>query len=157
MAKRNRRSKLGDKALRKRIERSLLLTLARKSAVPIIGLAAASAAVAAPTPPPKVILQTGWQLQDAAKATQAGTEVSSSRFKPNGWYVATVPGTVLTTLVNNHVYPEPLYGENNRPEVIPDSLARTSWWYRTEMQVPKSYRNHHVWLNFDGINYSAEV
>lgn len=143
--------------MRKRIERSLLLTLARKSAVPLIGLAAASAAIAAPTPPPQVTLQTGWQLQNAAKATQAGTEISSSRFKPTGWYVATVPGTVLTTLVNNHVYPEPLYGENNRPEVIPDSLARTSWWYRSEIKVPKSYKGHHVWLNFDGINYSAEV
>ena len=68
-----------------------------------------------------------------------------------------MPGTVLTTLVNNRVYPEPLYGENNRPEIIPDSLARTSWWYRTEISIPRSYKDHHVWLNFDGINYSAEV
>ena len=64
---------------------------------------------------------------------------------------------MLTTLVNNHVYPEPLYGENNRPEVIPESLARTSYWYRTLIDVPKSYKNHRIWLNFDGINYSAAV
>jgi hypothetical protein len=64
---------------------------------------------------------------------------------------------VLTTLVNNHVYPEPLYGENNRPEVIPESLARTSYWYRTLIDIPKSYAGKHVWLNFDGINYSATV
>ena len=63
----------------------------------------------------------------------------------------------MTTLVNNHVYPEPLYGENNRPEVIPESLAHTSYWYRTAVGVPKSYKHQHVWLNFDGINYSAEV
>ena len=25
------------------------------------------------------------------------------------------------------------------------------------MRVPVSYKNRHVWLNFDGINYSAEV
>ena len=74
---------------------------------------------------------TGWQLQDAAKAPQPGAEVAQTGFDTAGWYTATVPGTVLTTLVNNHVYPEPLYGENNRPEVIPDSLARTSYWYRT--------------------------
>ena len=78
-------------------------------------------------------------------------------FNTAGWYAATVPGTVLTTLVNNHVYPEPLYGENNRPEVIPESLARTSYWYRTQFEVPKSYEDRHVWLNFDGINYSADV
>jgi len=99
----------------------------------------------------------GWQLQDAAKVTGAGAEVSSASFSSKGWYVATVPGTVLTTLVNNHVYPEPLYGENSRPERIPESLARTSWWYRTVVDVPKSYKNRQVWLNFDGINYSSEV
>jgi hypothetical protein len=120
------------------------------------GLAAASAS-AATSAPPQVVVQAGWKLQDAAKATQAGAEISSAAYKPSGWYPATVPGTVLTTLVNNRVYPEPLYGENNRPEVIPDSLARTSWWYRTEVVVPHAYRNHHVWLNFDGINYAAEV
>ena len=64
---------------------------------------------------------------------------------------------MLTTLVNNHVYPEPLYGENNRPETIPESLARSSYWYRTQIEVPKSYKGHHIWLNFDGINYSAAV
>ncbi len=113
-------------------------------------------AAATSTPAP-IELGNGWQLQDAAKVPQAGAEVSSAGYKTGGWYTATVPGTVLTTLVNNHVYPEPLYGENNRPEVIPDSLARTSWWYRMLIDVPKSYQNHHVWLNFDGINYSAAV
>lgn len=113
-------------------------------------------ATPAPLPPP-VDLVSGWQLQDAAKVPQPGAEVSSAGFGSNGWYAATVPGTVLTTLVNNHVYPEPLYGENNRPEIIPESLARTSYWYRAVVDVPKSYTHHRVSLNFDGINYSAVV
>ncbi len=73
------------------------------------------------------------------------------------WYRATVPGTVLTTLVNNHVYPEPAYGENNRPNIIPESLSHTSYWYRTEFNVPAGYAGHQVWLNFEGINYIADV
>ncbi len=73
------------------------------------------------------------------------------------WYPATVPGTVLTTLVNNHVYPDPLYGENNRPNIIPESLARTAYWYRTEFEVPADFGSQQIWLNFDGINYLAEV
>ena len=73
------------------------------------------------------------------------------------WYRADVPGTVLTTLVDNHVYPEPLYGENNRPNIIPESLCRTSYWYRTEVDVPASYGGRRVWLMFDGINYAADV
>ena len=107
--------------------------------------------------PAPVVLTGGWQLQDAAKAPQSGAEIAVSGFNTNGWYTATVPGTVLTTLVNNHVYPEPLYGENNRPETIPDSLARNSYWYRTTIDVPISYKDHHIWLHFDGINYSATV
>ena len=57
----------------------------------------------------------------------------------------------------NGVYPEPLYGENNRPEVIPEYLCHTDWWYRNEVMIPDSYKNKTIWLNFDGINYSADV
>jgi hypothetical protein len=93
-----------------------------------------------------------WQMQDATKVQGDGAAIAGRSFPTTGWYKATVPGTVLTTLVD-HVYPEPLYGENDR--AIPDSLARTPFWYRTVVTVPKSYAGRHVWLNFDGINYSA--
>ncbi len=122
-----------------------------------LALLAPGAVKAITAPPQPVVLASGWQLQDVAKVPQAGAEVAAAGFKTNRWYTATVPGTVLTTLVNNHVYPEPLYGENNRPEKIPESLCRTSYWYRTLIAVPKSYEGHHVWLNFDGINYSSVI
>jgi len=96
-------------------------------------------------------------MQDAAKVTQPGAEVSAAGLNTGGWYTATVPGTVLTTLVNNKVYPEPLYGENDRPETIPESLARGSYWYRAVVEIPKTYKGREIWLNFDGINYSATV
>ncbi len=73
------------------------------------------------------------------------------------WYPATVPGTVLTTLVSNKIYPDPLYGENNRPNIIPESLCRTSYWYRDEFIVPRGYAGKQIWLNFDGINYMADI
>jgi beta-mannosidase len=102
-------------------------------------------------------LDGGWQMQDVAKVGDAGEIVSRTDFAPRGWYHATVPGTVLTTLVDNGVYPEPLFGENNRPDRIPESLCRTSYWYRTQFIVPRSYGGKHTWLNFDGINYTADV
>lgn len=118
----------------------------------------ASSALAAPAAPPAPLtLSSGWQLQDAAKVTDSGAQLSTAAFRPQGWYTATVPGTVLTTLVNNHVYPEPLYGENNRPERIPESLARSTYWYRTSIRVPDAYKGRRIWLNFDGINYASEV
>jgi len=107
--------------------------------------------------PVPVILSANWQLQDAAKVTAKGEDLSQATFKPAGWYPATVPGTALTTLVNNQVYPEPLYGENNRPNRIPDSLCRTPYWYRTTFTPPASYAGRKIWLNFDGINYTADV
>jgi hypothetical protein len=107
--------------------------------------------------PQPVTLSNGWQLQDAAKVPETGAVVASPKYKPRGWYAATVPGTMLTSLVNNGVYPEPLYGENNRPDKIPDSLSRAPYWYRTVFKVPKTYAGQHVWLNFDGINFLAQV
>ena len=79
--------------------------------------------------PPPLIISSGWKLQDTATVRLSGSDVAQAKFEPVGWYAATVPGTVLTTLVKNHVYPEPLYGENNRPDRIPESLARNSYWY----------------------------
>ena len=43
------------------------------------------------------------------------------------------------------------------PKSFLESLVHTSYWYRTVIRVPRAYGNHHVWLNFDGINYSADV
>jgi mannosylglycoprotein endo-beta-mannosidase len=97
----------------------------------------------------------GWQLQDSAKVAAEPAVISTAAFRPEGWYAATVPGTVLTTLVNNGVYPEPLYGENMR--AIPESLNKTSYWYRTTFTVPAAYKGRHIWLHFGGINYSAQV
>jgi len=97
----------------------------------------------------------GWQMQDSAKVAAAAPIISTSAFQSQGWYAATVPGTVLTTLVNDGVYPEPLYGENMR--AIPESLNKTSYWYRTTFMVPAAFKGRHTWLHFGGINYSAEI
>ncbi len=97
----------------------------------------------------------GWKMQDVAKVVAEGSKISTAGFEPQSWYAATVPGTVLTTLVNNGVYPEPLYGENMR--AIPESLNKTSYWYRTTFSVPTAYKGRHTWIHFGGINYSAQV
>jgi beta-galactosidase/beta-glucuronidase len=107
--------------------------------------------------PGELVISSKWKIQDAAKTKESGEQLSESDFNPLGWEPATVPGTVLTSLVNAGVYPEPLYGENNRPDKIPDTLCRTDWWYRTTFSVPEAYKGRTIWLNFDGINYAAEV
>ncbi|MDE6418092.1 MAG: glycoside hydrolase family 2 [Duncaniella sp.] len=99
----------------------------------------------------------GWVMQNSARVAQEGKYISRPDYDAEGWYTATVPGTVLTTLVNEGVYPEPLYGENNRPDVIPEYLNQTQWWYRNAVTIPADFAGKRIWLNFDGINYQAEV
>ena len=123
----------------------------------LVGLLSSPAVLAAPELPASLPLRTGWQLQEVGKVPQPGESLSRTDYEPRGWYKATVPGTVLTTLVNQGVYPEPLYGENNRPDKIPDTLCRTSYWYRTTFTPPPSYSGKRVWLTFKGINYTADV
>ena len=102
-------------------------------------------------------IRENWCAFNSAKEPWEGERLSKPGFKTDGWYKATVPGTILTTLVNCGVYPEPTYGENNRPEVIPDDLCRRDWWYRTTVKVPADFKDRLVWLEFDGINYRAEI
>ena len=65
--------------------------------------------------PAQVTLSSGWQLQDVAKVPDSGDKVSSASFSPKGWYAATVPGTVLTSLVNDKVYPDPTLRREQSP------------------------------------------
>ena len=100
-------------------------------------------------------LSSGWQLQYASSVADPGNVISQTNYSAGNWYPATVPGTILTSLVNDGVYPEPLYGTNNYN--IPDSLSLTSFWYRAGFNVPSSYAGQRIWLNFRGINYTATV
>jgi hypothetical protein len=120
---------------------ALLLKQLRWFALALISISAFVAAVTASAQavlPAPVIVSSGWQLQDVAKVPDTGDMVSIDGFLTTGWYAATVPGTVLTSLVNDHIYADPVYGENNRPESIPETLSRTSYWYRTVVMVPTS-------------------
>ncbi len=116
-----------------------------------------AAACFADSLPMAVDLNSGWQLKEAPAVKAKAAEISEAAFHPKDWHEATVPGTVLTSLVNDFVYSEPLYGENNRPDKISEALCRQSYWYRTTFTVPPDYKGKRIWLNFDGINYSAEI
>ncbi len=129
----------------------------RPVVITISFIVAATLGTAQSALPKPVVVTSGWQLQDESKVKATGEEVSAGGFETSDWYAATVPGTVLTSLVNDGIYPEPTYGENNRPESIPESLSRTSYWFRTTIDIPASYAGRHIWLNFDGINYSSLV
>lgn len=100
-------------------------------------------------------LRGGWRLASAPLVRFGGEEISKPGFDTRTWWVATVPGTVLTTLVDRGVYPDPDYGLNNL--AIPESLAHQDYWYRVEFNTPADARGKRLTLTFEGINYAAEV
>ncbi len=101
------------------------------------------------------ILSSGWEMAEAEKVTGAGKSLFNPEFNSSGWYNATVPGTVLTTLVDQGVYPDPYFGLNNL--AIPETLSRTEWWYRIPLKLPENCSGKTVWLLFNGINYRADI
>lgn len=98
----------------------------------------------------------GWELADEETMLSAKRPLFEKDFDTTDWHNAVVPGTVLTTLVEAGVYPDPYYGLNNM--AIPDDLCRKEWWYRIRFKQPKRVSaGERVWLNFEGINYRADV
>jgi len=118
------------------------------------------------------MLQEGWQVQSTAQVVEKGTDLSMPGFQPSSWYKTSVPATVMAVLVENKVYKDPFFGMNFRQipgvsypiggnfSMLPsaaDSPFRIPWWYRTEFKVPADYAGKQVWLNFEGINYRANI
>ena len=108
--------------------------------------------------PNALVLASGWQLQDAAKVPQAGSEVAVRRIQ-------------YRRMVSRH-------SSGNRFDYAGEQsrLSRAALWReqppRSDSRKPgahivlvseqrskfrRSYKNRRVWLNFDGINYSATV
>ncbi len=104
-----------------------------------------------------------WQMIQRDKAGGDGAQISLPTFAPHAWVPAVVPGTVLNSLVANGTVPEPYFGLNNAHEKnrIPD-ISQTgpdfyTYWFRTRFAVPPSFRGKRVWMQFDGINYRAQI
>jgi hypothetical protein len=100
-------------------------------------------------------LAAGWRMTPAPKVSADGAAISQSHFDARDWWPATVPGTVLTTMIDRGVYPDPDYGLNNL--AIPETLNKQDYWYRVEFRSPKSANGRRLTLTFEGINYEAAV
>lgn len=68
---------------------------------------------------------------------------------------ATVPGTALTSYLNIGAIPDTNVGDNMRQ--VSESYFNSDWIYRTEFDVPAGYEGQKVYINFDGINWKANV
>jgi hypothetical protein len=124
---------------------------------------------AKPLPPPGPTLHedgrgswtiaANWRLfsntGDAIPA-KAGAQISMPGYNDSSWMQATVPGTVLTTMIDRGIYPDPDFGLNNL--AIPETLNKHDYWYRVEFATPHAQgMGGRFALHFAGINYRAEI
>jgi exo-1,4-beta-D-glucosaminidase len=112
---------------------------------------------------------TAWTMQSSAVATDPGAAISTPSYVPTGWYAATVPTTVLGSLVADGVYGDVLTGMSFRSvpgttyplgtdflqtPVPANSPFAAGWWFRTVFDRPAGSA---VTLHFEGISYRANV
>jgi hypothetical protein len=124
----------------------------------------------------RIVLSENWLIKSSVEVSDSGNIISTDKFKPDNWYKTSVPSTVLNALIENGIYPDPRIGLNNY--LIPDvsdtfnkkhGLVKYSYlknkvnpwkdpyWYRTEFDLPEKLTEGRIWLNFEGINYRADV
>jgi len=96
-----------------------------------------------------------WRLQRESLVAGGPEAISQPGFADQDWLVATVPATVLTSYLNAGALPDPNYGDNQN--MISDSFFYADFWYRDEFVAPAPAHGKHLWLNFDGINWKADV
>src|ERR1022692_5101940 len=79
------------------------------SALLCLSIAGFTGTATAAGPSVKTFLADGWELQSSAKIQAGGDAISSPAYVPPDWYPAKVPSTVVGTLVDDKVYPDPFF------------------------------------------------
>jgi exo-1,4-beta-D-glucosaminidase len=111
-----------------------------------------------------------WRVRSSAEVPQSGGLISQASYQTDGWLKADIPSTVYAVLLQNGKLLNPFFGQNlldapgmNYPqgvdftqiEMPSDSPFRYGWWYRKVFLAKK--RGEQAYLQFDGINYAAEI
>jgi mannosylglycoprotein endo-beta-mannosidase len=104
-------------------------------------------------------LNSGWQCINVKKIKDNGTKISLPSYKLKGFMQATVPGTVLTTMLNNKLIPDPFYGMNNEkiPDIYYTGRDYYTYWFVKDFSQKPGDDDRQVWLHFRGINYSCDI
>jgi len=104
-------------------------------------------------------LHEGWKCKNIKAVNADGLEISKPAYTTDDWLPATIPGTVLTTLLNNGLVPDPLIGMNNEyiPDIYDSGNAYYTYWFINDFESDPLREGEQVWIHFRGINYSCDV
>ena len=112
-----------------------------------------------PQPGDKTLLNSGWYARRANEVRLDGNRLTMSPFDTDGWMKAKIPGTVLTTLLENNIFPAPEVSLNNNliPDIYHVGKDFYTFWFIRPFEVNELDKDKQVWLNFRGINYKADI
>ena len=112
-----------------------------------------------PEPGEKNLIHSDWYARKANEVKMDGNRLSAVPLDKTGWLPARVPGTVLTTLLENGLYPAPEFGLNNNliPDIHEVGNDFYTYWFTRQFTIDALPEGRNVWLNFRGINYKAEI
>lgn len=104
-------------------------------------------------------LRSDWKCMPSTQTKDTGDKISQTSYSLSKWKKAVVPGTVLTTQLENGDIPDPFYGMNN--EKIPDiyDVGRDyyTYWFVKDFDEKQAKGDEQIWLTFRGINYSCDI
>lgn len=104
-------------------------------------------------------LNSGWVCAAMGSVKTTGDKISVASWSVKGWMPATVPGTVLTSLLDNKKVPDPFYGMNNEkiPDIYKTGRDHYTYWFVKDFAEKAPQGNEQVWLQFRGVNYSCDI
>ena len=104
-------------------------------------------------------LNSGWKYMPISKVKSGGEKLSDPSYTLSGWLPATVPGTVLTTLLNNKLVPDPFWGMNNKkiPDIYITGRDYYTYWFVKDFKENVTFTDEQVWLHFRGVNYGCDI
>jgi hypothetical protein len=96
-----------------------------------------------------------WKLQRASEVGEGGAALSRGGYDDSRWLPAVVPGTILVSYLRAGAIPDPNYDDWQLQ--ISDAFFTADFWYRASFAIPAERRDKRVFLNFDAINWKADV
>ncbi len=107
----------------------------------------------------QIELNKGWKCASLKEVKAPGTEISLPAYSVHSWMNAVVPGTVLTTLLENKKVPDPFYGMNNEkiPDIYKTGRDYYTYWFVNDFTTSNPKPKEQVWLHFRGVNAGCDV
>jgi hypothetical protein len=96
-----------------------------------------------------------WTIQRASLVDRGGETLSQTGYDDSGWLPATVPGTAFVSWLKAGAVADPYYDDWQFQ--ASDIFFTADFWYRNSFDIPASQKGKKVYLNFDAVNWKADV